>query len=75
MIRQLVDRDFQGRGIGRALVEAAESYARAAGHDEMASDSDLENADGIAAHLALGYQEVERFVTFRKSLRDRVARS
>jgi aminoglycoside 6'-N-acetyltransferase I len=65
-----VDRDFQGRGIGRALVEAAESYARAAGHDEMASDSDLENADGIAAHLALGYQEVERFVTFRKWLRD-----
>ena len=64
-----VEPDLQGRGIGRALVAAAEAHARAAGDDEMASDAELENADGIAAHRALGYQEVERVVCFRKPIR------
>ena len=59
----------QGRGIGRALVEAAEARARAEGHHEIASDAELENADGIAAHRALGYEEVERVVCFRKAFR------
>jgi aminoglycoside 6'-N-acetyltransferase I len=65
-----VEPALQGRGIGRALVDAAEAHARAAGHDEMASDAEIENTDGIAAHLALGYAEVERIVCFRRSLRD-----
>ena len=65
-----VDPALQRRGIGRALVEAAEAHARAVGYHEIASDADLENADGIAAHLAMGYEEVERVVCFRRSLRD-----
>jgi aminoglycoside 6'-N-acetyltransferase I len=65
-----VEPDLQGRGIGRALVAAAEAHARAAGHHEIASDVELENAGSIAAHLALGYEEVERIVCFRRSLRD-----
>jgi len=63
-----VELALQGRGIGRALVEAAEARARAAGYLEIASDADLTNDDGIAAHLAVGYEEVERIVCFRKSL-------
>jgi aminoglycoside 6'-N-acetyltransferase I len=59
---------LQRRGIGRALVQAAEAHARAEGHREMASDAELENDDGIAAHLACGYEEVERVVCFRRSL-------
>ena len=64
-----VEPAVQGRGIGRSLVEAAEAHARAEGHDEIASDAELENADGIAAHRALGYDEIERVVCFRKALR------
>ena len=65
-----VEPSLQGTGIGRALVEAAEAHARAAGHYEIASDAELENTGGIAAHLAVGYEEVERIVCFRRSLRD-----
>lgn len=58
----------QGRGYGRALVQAAEAWAKAQGCSEMASDSLLDNLQGQTAHLALGYQEVERVVLFRKDL-------
>jgi aminoglycoside 6'-N-acetyltransferase I len=65
-----VEPALQGRGIGRALVNAAHARVRAEGHHEIASDAELENAGGIAAHLALGYEEVERVVCFRRSLHD-----
>ena len=64
-----VEPAFQGRGIGRALIQAAEAHARAEGYEEIASDAEAENGDGIAAHRALGYEEIERVVCFRKSLR------
>jgi aminoglycoside 6'-N-acetyltransferase I len=64
-----VESTFRRRGIGRALVEAAEARARAMGHHEIASDSELDNTDGIAAHRALGYEEVERVVCMRRLLR------
>jgi aminoglycoside 6'-N-acetyltransferase I len=65
-----VEPQFQGRGVGRALMKAAEAYARTAGHHEMASDSAIDNVDAIAAHLKLGFEEVERVVCFRRSLDD-----
>jgi aminoglycoside 6'-N-acetyltransferase I len=63
-----VEPELQRGGIGRALMEAAEAFARAEGHHEIASDADVRNALGIAAHIALGHEEVERVVCFRKSL-------
>jgi aminoglycoside 6'-N-acetyltransferase I len=64
-----VEAGRQRRGIGRALVAAAEAFALASGHREIASDAGMENAAGIAAHRALGYEEVERVVSFRRVLR------
>jgi len=58
----------RGRGSGRALLAAAETWARARGFNEMASDSELDNEDSIAAHGACGFAETERLVKFRKEI-------
>jgi aminoglycoside 6'-N-acetyltransferase I len=62
------DPDVRGRGVGAALVAAAEAWAAARGYREMASDALLENVDSHRAHMALGFQEVERSVHFRKDI-------
>lgn len=59
---------LRGQRVGRDLVYTAEQWAREKGCTEMASDTWLENDSGIAAHLRLGYYEVERLVHFVKRL-------
>jgi aminoglycoside 6'-N-acetyltransferase I len=63
-----VDPRFRRRGIGAALVEAAEEWAEKLGLSEIASDSELHNDIGHRAHTGLGFQEVGRIVQFRKPL-------
>jgi aminoglycoside 6'-N-acetyltransferase I len=60
---------MRGRCVGVALVQAAEEWALANGYCEMASDALLENAERARAHKALGFEEVERAIRFRKALR------
>jgi aminoglycoside 6'-N-acetyltransferase I len=63
-----VDPDVRRQGHGRALVAAAERWARAQGYREMASDTQLDNVVSQAAHRRAGYHEVDRVVQFRKEL-------
>jgi aminoglycoside 6'-N-acetyltransferase I len=60
--------DARGRGVGRALVAAAEAWGRSHGCRELASDTQTDNALGAAAHRALGFSEVGRVRCFRKDL-------
>lgn len=63
-----IDEDLRGQGLGGQLVRAAENWARSQGLKEMGSDTWLENEGSIRAHLALGYEEVERLIHFAKTL-------
>jgi len=63
-----VDADLRRSGVGGDLVRAAETYARAAGHKDIASDCVLDNQIGLQAHKALGYEELNRLIHFRKAL-------
>ena len=63
-----VDPDVRRRGYGRALLAAAETWARERGYTEMASDARLGNSVSLEAHVRSGYSVVDRIVQFRKSL-------
>ncbi|MBV8636773.1 MAG: GNAT family N-acetyltransferase [Candidatus Eremiobacteraeota bacterium] len=56
------------RGIARALSDAVAAWGRKAGCTEFASDALVENTDSHAMHCALGFEETERVVYFRKLL-------
>jgi len=63
-----VDPDVRRNGVGARLVRTAEDWARARGLHEIASDTTLDNAVSLRAHLSLGFEEVERQICFRKTL-------
>lgn len=61
-----VEPQSRRRGVGRALVRAAEDWARAQGCAEFASDALLDNHVSAAAHRALGFEETVQIRCFRK---------
>ena len=63
-----VDPDVRRAGFGRALLAAAEEWARSKGYREMGSDALLDNEASHRAHEHAGYEEVGRIVQFRKVL-------
>ena len=56
------------QGVGRALVQAAEAWAREQGCTEFASDTEADNERSAIAHRALGFSEVALIRCFRKDL-------
>ena len=56
------------RGVGRALVWAAETWAQSQGCREFASDARFVDSASALAHAALGFTEVEQLRCFRKTL-------
>ena len=56
------------RGVGAALVLAAEAWGRAQGCTEFGSDAVLDNELSAVAHRALGFTETVQLRCFRKDL-------
>ena len=63
-----VDPAFWRRGIARKLCGAVEDWAASQGCSEFASDVHLHNEESQKAHEALGFEETERVVYYRKLL-------
>ena len=60
--------EARGHGVARALVAAVEDWARASGVSELGSDAAPDNMASLKMHHALGFDETERVVFFRKLL-------
>ena len=56
------------QGVGGALMAAAERWSREHGYTELGSDTEEVNRLSRDAHEALGFEEVETLVVFRKAL-------
>lgn len=55
-------------GVGRALLDEAENWARVMGCEEFASDAELPNDDSFNFHMATGFTEANRIICFKKDL-------
>jgi GNAT superfamily N-acetyltransferase len=60
--------DYRRRGVGRALVAAAEEWAASRGCTEMALDCLFDNSASELFHRKLGYCITERLIHLRRSL-------
>ena len=56
------------QGIARKLLSACESWAKARGCAEFASDCGLDNADSQRFHRSVGFEEANRIVAYVKKL-------
>ena len=64
-----VDPDARRAGLGARLLKATETWALEHGFSEIASDTELGNDVSRQVHIALGFEEVERQICFKKRLR------
>ncbi|PJE56334.1 GNAT family N-acetyltransferase [Marinomonas sp. BSi20584] len=63
-----VSPDCQGQGIGKALIHAAEEWAKQKGFQELGSDAPISNKKSVNLHKQLGFNEIERVVCLLKIL-------
>ena len=63
-----VETPHRSKGVGAALIKAAEAWGREQNCTELASDTAIDNVASTAAHRALGFEETGRNVCFRKDL-------
>jgi aminoglycoside 6'-N-acetyltransferase I len=61
--------DWRRRGVARHLCGAVEEWAAGIGCFEFASDTELQNTASQRMHVALGFQETERVVFYRRQIR------
>jgi aminoglycoside 6'-N-acetyltransferase I len=64
-----VEPQYRRRGIGARLIAHAGEFVIARGFRELGSDTPIDNAASLAAHLVWGFSETERVVYFRKLLK------
>ena len=62
---------YRRQGIAAALLAECEKWAKAKGCTEFASDCELDNAESLRFHLAMGFAEANRIICFRKDLNGR----
>jgi len=64
----VVDEEWRGQGIGRALLKAAEAWARERNCSAMYVRTNAVRHSAHAFHRQFGYQQVKTSLTFTKSL-------
>ncbi len=60
--------EFRNRGFAGELLKECERWAKEKKCTEFASDCELGNEDSLKFHLAMGFEEANRIICFRKGI-------
>lgn len=63
-----VSEGYRKKGYAAELLSECEKWAKERGCTEFASDCELDNIDSLSFHMALGFEEANRIICFRKDL-------
>ncbi len=63
-----VSDEYRKHGYAAELLSECEKWAKEMGCTEFASDCELDNTDSFRFHMALGFEEINRIICFRKDL-------
>ena len=63
-----VSEGYRRRGYAAELISQCEAWAKEKGCREFASDCELANHESLEFHMAVGFEEVNRVICFRKEL-------
>lgn len=63
-----VKAEDRGKGIAKELLWNCELWAKNMGCTEFASDCELDNVASLKFHLAMGFDEANRIICFRKKI-------
>ncbi len=63
-----VEADYRKNGYARELLLACEMWAKDMGCSEFASDCELDNIGSLKFHIAMGFDEANRIICFKKNI-------
>ncbi len=64
----LVSEGYRKKGYATQLLSECEKWAKEKGCSEFASDCELVNEESLKFHMALGFEEANRIICFRKDI-------
>ena len=63
-----VKAEYRKSGYAKELLGACEMWARGMGCTEFASDCELDNTESLHFHMAMGFDEANRIICFKKRI-------
>lgn len=63
-----VQEEFRHKGYAKELLQKCEKWAKGKHCSEFASDCELDNVNSLKFHLAMGFEEANRVICFRKDI-------
>ena len=63
-----VQEGYRKQGFAKQLLCACQQWAKDMGCTEFASDCELDNYESLQFHIAMGFEEANRIICFRKTI-------
>lgn len=60
--------EYRHKGFAKELLQACQTWTKAKGCSEFASDCELDNKESYGFHMAMGFTEANRVICFRKDI-------